>query len=139
MEAKSFRIGNLINYRIVDKIDERQEWFEVSEIDYDDLRILGIKDETNQDYQPIPLTEEWLLKFGFEFVFGINNRYLKDYGSFCFTIMIMNDDKSYRVSLSNHKKKEGEIIPIVGLGIIKYVHQLQNLYFALTGEELKNS
>lgn len=88
-------------------------------------------------YEPILLTEEWLSKFGFYFVIAINNRYLKDYGAFYFTIMIMNDDKSYQVSLSNHEKREGESISVVGLGIIKYVHQLQNLYFALTNEELK--
>lgn len=89
-----------------------------------------------EDVKPIPITEEWLLKFGFEFSFGINNRYLKDYGAFYFTIMIMNDDKSYQVSLSNHEKKEGEPIPVVGLGIIKHIHELQNLYFALTKKEL---
>jgi len=130
MEAKELRIGNyFIGYS-----NNLQQW----ELASFGLLIEGIEvDEIIRGF--VPLTEEWLLKFGFEFVFGINNRYLKDYGSFYFTIMIMNDDKSYQVSLSNHEKKEGEIIPIVGLGIIKYVHQLQNLYFALTGEELKNS
>jgi len=86
--------------------------------------------------KPVPLTYDWFDSFGFEFVFGINNRYLKDYGAFYFTIIIMNDDKSYQVSLSNHEKKEGESTPTVGLGIIKYVHQLQNIYYALTGSEL---
>lgn len=66
--------------------------------------------------EPIPLTEEWLLKFGFEplgssrFDFKIFTYYLYD-GSFY--------NQSSRLST------------------IKYVHQLQNLYFALTGEELK--
>jgi len=123
MKANELRIGNYVQYPNLKKP------IRVSFID---------TTETNTTRaQPIPLTEEWLLKFGFYFVIAINNRYLKDYGAFYFTIMIMNDDKSYQVSLSNHEKREGESIYVVGLGIIKHVHQLQNLYFALTGEELE--
>ena len=77
------------------------------------------------DCQPIPLTEEWLLKFGFV-------------------------DKNYTLEL---KAKRKTIVfnwfsKVVSTGKrsgyysrkyrhIKYVHQLQNLYFALTGEELE--
>ena len=69
---------------------------------------------------PIILTEEWLLKFGFvkyndrwwrydkNGMFDISNQF----DAFCFqTCMWVNDN-------------------------IKHVHQLQNLYFALTGAEL---
>ena len=63
MKATDLRIGNLYYYRVVDHSDQRKEWLEVSKIDYDDLRVIAIKDEMNQDYQPIPLTEEWLFKF----------------------------------------------------------------------------
>ena len=66
MKASDLRIGNLYYYRVLDQLDPKKEWFEVSKIDYDDLRVIAIKDEMNQDYQPIPLNEEWLLKFGFE-------------------------------------------------------------------------
>lgn len=64
--------------------------------------------------QPIPLTEEWLVKFGFDFtngygwgfVFGyINSRMIWQYNSIVVEV--------------------------------KYVHQLQNLFHALTEEELK--
>ena len=75
------------------------------------------------ELQPIPLTEEWLLKFGFEF---FKHHYLgydifkKD--NLLIAMMIVNvifiDD--YDTALAE----------------IKHVHQLQNLYFALTGEEL---
>jgi len=75
--------------------------------------------------EPIKLTEEWLLKFG-----------IKQYN-----VDTINDcgDISY----------DGELFYIYsGLGDaesygfainIKHVHQLQNLYFALTNEELKIS
>ena len=60
MNATELRIGNLVNYLIIDEVDKRKQWYEVSEIDYDDLRILNNKHEMNKDYQPIPLTEESL-------------------------------------------------------------------------------
>jgi hypothetical protein len=118
MKATDLRIGNLFYYRVVDQLDERKEWFEVSEIDYDDLRVIGIKDEMNQDYQPIPITEEWLLKFGFK-------KYITGdiYPTFTKNMLNWNDGIFYliRYGFINH---------------IKHVHQLQNLYFALTGIEL---
>lgn len=83
--------------------------------------------EVIDDITPIPLTEEWLLKFGF------NNINSKEYGIKC---------GSCWMSLSNPKNM-GEwqdyycwIFDRFKFIELKYVHQLQNLYFALTGEEL---
>ena len=78
--------------------------------------------------EPIPLTEEWLLKFGF-----INRGFLEDW------FIKLNDDTIlilqnhlhyYEVSVCNSNMKKTE------LNKIKYIHQLQNLYFALKDEEL---
>jgi len=67
-------------------------------------------DEGNETH-PIPLTEEWLERF--------NWNPPKDIGvSFSLTT-----DEIHFVAGNYYKK-------------IEYVHQLQNLYFALTGEEL---
>jgi hypothetical protein len=69
--------------------------------------------------KPITLTEEWLLNFGFEY--SANSFYEKQR----LAISI-----EYGVEVSNY-------INSIHLTVeIKYVHQLQNLYFALTGEEL---
>jgi len=125
---KEFRIGNLINYRIVDKMDERKEWLEVSEIDYDDLRIFGIKHEMNEDYQPIEINEEWLMKFGFEKI--IDNEFTLRYE--------LKKDTRFDYFLPKHNLKtfglrfQGSTF----FDVVKYVHQLQNFYFALTGREL---
>lgn len=65
---------------------------------------------------PIPITEEWLLKFGFE---KINSTW---YGFGNFRICISLD-----VEWGNN-----------WMGIrLKYIHQLQNLYFTLTEYELE--
>ena len=63
--------------------------------------------------ESIQLTEEWLLKFGFRKVYKTCYQY-KDF---------ILDDRFIMMDID---------ITIQ----LKYVHQLQNLYFALTGEEL---
>lgn len=122
LSAEELRIGNLCHYHVVDKLYDPPEYDVVNTIDYDDIRILSKYEDGN--FKPIPLTEEWLLKFKFGlypwgYVFYINEE---------FGVLI-------RVS----RKPELSFWLEVGNGLrsyIKYVHQLQNLYFALTGEEL---
>ena len=70
------------------------------------------------DCTPIPLTEEWLLKFGFKrFPWGLvaGNLLFKD--NLKCTELTFEVGNGFRVE-------------------IKYVHQLQNLYFCLCGKEL---
>jgi len=71
--------------------------------------------------EPIPLTEEWLLKFGFQkggFDYLKNNLEISKLNNGIFD--------AYCTDLES----------FVFISEIKYVHQLQNLYFALTGDEL---
>ena len=70
--------------------------------------------EIKKFYKPIPLNIEWLEFFGFK----KNNMYWIDDTNIGFTFH-KNGDIEW-----NQPKN------------IKYVHELQNLYFALTGKEL---
>lgn len=70
---------------------------------------------------PIELTEDWMLKFGF----------VKKWDNMPGLGII----EFYEHQLCKHRITPQLRMPIVGLDI-KSVHQLQNLYFALTGEEL---
>ena len=72
----------------------------------------------------IPLTEEWLIKF-FNIHRRNGNNWLFDFSE-NFTCMWDGE----RILIEEYS--EGEF----PLKHIKYVHQLQNLYFALTGQEL---
>lgn len=79
--------------------------------------------------KPIPLRQEWLEKMGF-------NRDMSDEGD----ELTMDLWEEYKLLWS----KEGglwlqcdDVSYNKPLNNIKYIHQLQNLYFALTGEELK--
>jgi len=80
--------------------------------------------------KPIPLTEEWLLKFGFTRQTAPNNLPCSDFGRF----RIYWPSNSKNASL-HFRPNETEWFPFI-INKIEYVHQLQNLYFALTGEEL---
>lgn len=112
MKANELRIGNWVNYRIYDKLDNPQEYFDLSQVDAIDLQTLD-----NHYYQPIPITEEWLVKLGF-----IN----WDINAWINKISLHKQDGVYW----HHSYSGHEIC-------LEYVHQLQNLYFALTGEELQ--
>ena len=89
---------------------------------------------SDEDVKPIPLTEDWLVKFGFKYL-G------EGYSTNIFYKQGCLVNWSYRVKESMH---DGEWVLEQGfmdqwsvvLSTLEYVHQLQNLYFALTGEEL---
>jgi hypothetical protein len=75
--------------------------------------------------QPIPLAEEWLVKFGFE---NLESK----------TLFTKKFNVARVFSIVQHGYTGVFTYPTQnGVTIIQYVHQLQNLYFALTGEELK--
>ncbi len=101
MKATELRIGNIVNYcNSVKQLDA--ELF---------LQLL----KYTTPFEPITLTEEWLLKFGFV------DRGLGDFRR-SWLHLIRNSSTSFETNCFFVK--------------IKYIHQLQNLYFALTGEEL---
>ena len=116
LKANELRIGNYLNGKqghvIITEIRENN--------------IVKIHDNTSSFYvgtclKPITLTEEWLIKFGFEWN---GNKFLTIFTP-CGKAFVYLEDNFFKfVNVTIE-------IPI------KYVHQLQNLYFALTGEELK--
>ena len=126
MIANELRIGNLVMDRggkslqidYMDKHKVYQEMF-VNEISVHPLT------EYFTRIEPIPLTEEWLVKFGFDKTNSI--RLMIDISSYYLQVTASNLDC---LILSQDNSISTILRPI------KYVHQLQNLYFALTGEEL---
>ena len=146
MKTSELRIGNLINGIYYDFVNE-DEYEEIEKetictvatldsTDMCDYRIYVESEadiETFSDFQPIPLTEEWLIKFGFEKL----NTKMSD----CFVfqkglwrVAIKDDIEQNNAWVLWHERISP---PTWCLSRFEYVHQLQNLYFALTGEELK--
>ena len=111
MEANGLMVGNYLKKDgVVVRIDARS--------------IFDMFND-NPRYELIPITQEWLLKFGFikrneyEFDFWQNSMWkLKEYKNKKYYILFHCSDE-------------------VDCTLIKYVHSLQNLYFALTGEDLQ--
>ena len=107
MEEKELRIGNYVNIEDTILRIDLQELFYNSSI-----------------ITPVLLTEEWLLKLGFDL---INNEYHQSRNHELKLHWTVNKNKM--IPEFNEKRF------VTGYDF-KYVHQLQNLYFALTGEEL---
>ena len=114
MEASELRIGNCIMHEPT--ID-----------DWEEIRVKSGTiiqcDISTDSYAPILLTEEWLLKFN-----------IKQDEWFCDNSYKLSHNKlfeNYDVSVCNVNKNN-----IVCFADVKYVHELQNLFFALTGEGL---
>jgi len=84
-------------------------------------------------YVPIPLTEEWLLKFGFELKDKINMGFIKQINFPHMKNYLYVNSKYYTTALWDEISQKEFLIM---LNPCQYVHQLQNLYFALTNEEL---
>ena len=127
MKASELRIGNLVakfdgTVLEVDSIDRNGFFASLPKnIVFDNVPILQ-KDIVNS-MLPIPLTEEWLLKFGFEKTenFWINKEPLLRYAISSLGLICSIGDNDMGFVYNS----------------ILYVHQLQNLYFELTGKELE--
>jgi len=123
VKTTELRIGNYVSHYVGDdlKVDV------IADVGYHLLSspksITSRKDnDVIKSLEPIPLTEEWLLNFGFASV---------DYGEYKKDRYILDceyTDKGVYYFIIDDVCIEADIL---------YVHQLQNLYFALTSEELK--
>ena len=125
METTELRIGNLVNLML------NHEDFKTIRVDVTDL----INIPHGGVYEPIPITEEWLLKFGFEPINKHDNTFIT-YADWTHNYFLQLDvrkgDNKYLI-LDN----SFDDLRAFSMVDIEYVHQLQNLYFALTGNELK--
>ncbi len=120
MKANELRIGNYVNFGIVNE----------------PIKLTGGIDSENSTIimaQPIPLTEEWLLKFGFvkdTQIFDIQYYEKQFLKASTLSIQLCNGICEKR------NASIGYDLEWIFIGDIKHVHQLQNLYHALTGKEL---
>ena len=93
---------------------------------------------------PIPLTEEWLIKFGFEdlsdgyiFSIDVDQTFKFDWQKRHKLRLSSTSTNFTEWELSGYLGEDKEAKHYAPIATdVKYVHQLQNLYFALTGEEL---
>lgn len=123
MEANELRIGNWIDYNgkhaYITAVGKKSVIIELGTVINDHSAYTESKNPNLDEINGIPLTEEWLLKFGFIKVL--------DYPCFRLDglqIEFNGFDSQWGSGLLDEKT------------VTKYVHQLQNLFFALKGKEL---
>src|SRR5574343_1174109 len=111
MKANELRVTNFVSFKnlVINP---------VLMIGYDAVELISPKGDITEaklaEIFPIPLTEEWLLRFGFEFFRGYERNVYR-----LRKMIIVGGELFYYRHIQ-----------------IFHVHQLQNLYSALTGEEL---
>lgn len=120
MQVNEIRIGNLTKQGEIVQIRENS-----ARVEY---LFEGILKQSYVNYinlEPIPLTEEILLNCGFEL---INNEFYRTKNHELNLFWTVNKNKM----IPEYTEKR-----LVTGYDFKHLHQLQNLYFALTGKELE--
>lgn len=135
MKAEELRIGNYVRYLGVDTT--------INVVSNGFISTLKSGAIAVGQADPIPLTEEWLLKFGFEKYDWINGYFIKCNGKHLF-IQFYEPDNTHQILVFFTKitqDRRGHLMHgrdyFIPKNSKQYVHQIQNLYFALTGKELK--
>jgi len=119
MEVKELRIGNILDKSLKSGQGRKQ----LAEIGCQD--IVRIFENTGSfNYEPIPLTEEWMLKFGF----------VKRGIYYHFPMNDIFKLEQYKNKNAYWLRHGAESIDCVR---INHVHSLQNIFHCLVGEELK--
>lgn len=120
IKANELRIGNFIT---IDNGEKPPYIYEVTAHDMEEI------DGCGEDCFPIPLTPEILEKCGLRLQAQRTSIYIRD--RLKIWIGHINGGIAY---LKNEDTDDSFYI-----GQVSYLHQLQNLYFALTGKELEYS
>lgn len=132
MKAAELRIGNLVK---IDCSCGRVMHAEILSIDLEEVNVCEVCLKCGTEYwnlninsiEPIPLTQEWLLKFGFkEMEFNHPDYIPQYYYSKDFEKGKVNLDLRHEMILDYG----GDFLS----NTIDYVHRFQNICFALTGE-----
>jgi hypothetical protein len=140
IKVNELRIGNWVK---LGDINGKVKSIYSSHFQVDDERSVSLGNSLQINFKPIPLTEEILLKCGFEKVItkgdfdaGFDDEvtygleYKREfYLSYC-------DDFSVGI-FSSKKASNDELGICIPIESARYLHQLQNLFFTLTGEELE--
>ena len=128
MEVQELRLGNLVT--TVEGTKHFGKELEIEFLTNNNCYDLDAPLDSINGYElnkviPIPLTEEWISKLGFGYFSNKQGQLYYKHRENGWTLLHSYGKWHYSTSMSLTLGRE-----------LKYVHELQNLYFALIGEEL---
>lgn len=140
MEVRELRIGNLLMFRDKKMVEVSNlgNCFETIEL----INGLRYGSDDIGDYNPIPITGELLIEFGF--------KKLNHLGRFIYVLYI-DEWLNFEVDLKNSTfhlvfgQENNDLNIDIGrytiyrLIEIEFIHEIQNLYYSLTAKELSQS
>lgn len=144
MKVNELRVGNWVRYSNISAL-KAQGYTKIEGILPNDVVYYHDPSEEEgaywqisiNDLQPIPLTPEILEKAGFE-AREMNNGAFKEYDLSCTPPGYKNEYRLRYWDMNGRRKIE--FAPVMGGNVhafpCEYLHQLQNLYYAITGVEL---
>jgi hypothetical protein len=137
LQASDLRLGNWINVKCVAEELKGIDGWDAQPTNIHNIQGL-LKGNPDFLYEAIPLTEEWLLRAGFEKDgFNAYNKSIalhrRQYKVLCFS-----GDYLFLREANTDMRHEDSLCTLWNMDIKKqfYVHELQNLYFDLMGVEL---
>ena len=139
MKTQELRIGNYLYYEHTTHIvsgvhgNKVYSWWvkdgepviEYEAKDISDTQVENPYLDVISQFEPIPLTEEWLIKLGFEKLTDSNDGFKNTTYTYTKGISFIVYFDGVRLSTNFWMGNEKH-----------YVHQLQNLFYVLSGEEL---
>jgi hypothetical protein len=135
MKASELRIGNFVS----DFHASESYYSEVIELKKNRC-YYGNFHSVYSDLKPIPLTEEWHNKLGIQKNGFLSFEYiLPKKNNMDIRVIFQGDYVCLRQSKNSHFPMADDVVVIWNKDLTKrdmFVHEWQNLYFALTGEEL---
>jgi len=124
VDVTELRIGIYLRY-------PNSKPFKVSESDFLNKNFW---EDINDNIEPIPLTEKWLIDFGFYEEASKDRLSIEAWSPGHPSQRFNIDYKEGKILLISRYQEDNDFLQMRN---IKFIHQLQNLYFALTGKELK--
>lgn len=150
MKINELRVGNLVGIKEgalhSDGCNTESTYFEIEELKKDVAHFKGFGvGEYYKDLKPVPITTKILLSLGFV---DDNEKVRQKYKTFTcihwrlekpFFWVYQELDKSNQMIVDSLGREIGQFYIMANVNFVKkidYVHELQNLYFALIGKDL---
>ncbi len=125
INEKELRIGNWVIYQ--DEFDGRSY-----ELEFTIGHFMGIFEKNYGPPEPIPLTEEWIIKMGFK---KLNNSMFRR-GALTLQWTTMHTGETLHEKILSSQKAIRICLGGSFVCNVAYVHKMQNFFYAISGNEI---